>query len=139
MKKKAKTVSKIAKGRLANYLVMKGAKEKTVGGLTKADLIINKKGQIVSKKRVAAAKKGKASKRIDAVVAAREYLGIKGFQVVGGDSPKGKDLLAKARAIYTGIPEEEEDSAPAEQKVMEVKSEEAEVWMGEQEFEYELL
>ncbi len=34
---KKKRVSKVAKGRLAKYLVFKGTKEKTVSGLTKEE------------------------------------------------------------------------------------------------------
>merc|ERR550537_907380 len=41
---KKKTVSKIAKGRMAKVLVFRGSKEKTVGGMTAASLTKNKKG-----------------------------------------------------------------------------------------------
>merc|ERR1711992_135855 len=47
---KAKRVSKIAKGRLAKALVLRGSKEKTQGGLTKDMIIKNKRGKLVSKK-----------------------------------------------------------------------------------------
>merc|ERR1712124_233539 len=41
---KKKSVSKIAKGSHAKSVVFRGTKEKTVGGLTKSDLIRNKHG-----------------------------------------------------------------------------------------------
>merc|ERR1719261_1624205 len=56
MKKKA--VSKIAKGKFAKSVVFRGTKAKTVGGLTKSDLVENKRGKIVSKKSLAHGKKG---------------------------------------------------------------------------------
>merc|ERR1711998_798537 len=48
---KKKRVSKMAKGRYAKALVLRGTKEKTVGRLTAKDLFKNKRGRIVSKKR----------------------------------------------------------------------------------------
>merc|ERR1712182_187331 len=59
MKKKA--VSKIARSKRAKVVVFHGTKEKTVSGLTKADLIKNKNGKIVSKKKLAAGKKSFAN------------------------------------------------------------------------------
>merc|ERR1719295_175619 len=97
MKKKAKKVSVIAKGRLAKVLVFRGSREHTVGGLKKENLTKNKHGKIVSKKRSA---KGKKSKWIVAVGKARAALKIKGFAAVGGKSSQGKALLAKARSFY---------------------------------------
>merc|ERR1711963_427820 len=75
--KKAMKVSKIAKGRMAKVMVFKGKKVKTVGGLAKGDLIKNKHGKVVSKKKSAFAKKGKSAKWITAVGAARKALGVK--------------------------------------------------------------
>merc|ERR1719160_39780 len=54
---KKKSVSKIARGQMAKAMVLRGSKEKTVGGLTAKDLTKNKFGKIVSKKRSAFAKK----------------------------------------------------------------------------------
>merc|ERR1712017_5664 len=77
MKKKA--VSKIAKGKMARSVVFRGTKEKTLSGLTKSDLIKNKYGKIVSKKRSAIAKKNNSIKGwTTAVKQARKALGIKG-------------------------------------------------------------
>merc|ERR1719271_463541 len=59
MKKKA--VSKIAKGKLAKLVVFRGNKTKTTGGLTKTDLVQNKRGKIVSKAQNAAGKKAFAN------------------------------------------------------------------------------
>merc|ERR1719393_771567 len=56
MKKKA--VSKIAKGKMARSVVFRGTKEKTLGGLTKSDVVQNKRGKIVTKKQAAAGKEG---------------------------------------------------------------------------------
>merc|ERR1712203_253263 len=100
---KAKRVSKIAKGKLARAVVFRGSKEKTSGGMTKAKLIKNKNGRIVSKAASAAAKKRYAAgigKWTKAVQAAKKALGIKGFAIVGGKTAQGKALHAKAKALY---------------------------------------
>merc|ERR1739844_353099 len=100
---KAKRVSKIAKGKLARAVVFRGTKEKTTGGMTKANLIKNKNGRIVSKKASARAKAnfaGSALKKwCDAVKAARKALNLKGFIAVGGKSAQGKALYAKAKSL----------------------------------------
>merc|ERR1712238_585736 len=59
--KKAMKKSKIGKGKLGKALVLRGAREKTVGGLTKDSLMKNKSGKVVSKKASQAAKKRFAS------------------------------------------------------------------------------
>jgi hypothetical protein len=104
MKRKAKRVSKVAKGRGAKARVFRGTKARTSGGLKKSDLMRNKSGKVVSRKRSEAGKKlGKKNgilKFAAAVKSARKALGIKGFQAVGGKSAKGQALLKKARSIY---------------------------------------
>merc|ERR1712164_151185 len=92
-KKKKKKVSKVAKGRFRKVLVLRGKKEKTVGGLKATDLIKNKYGRVVSKKTSARAKK---FPWIAAVTDARKALKITGFVVV----KKGTPLYAKAKALY---------------------------------------
>merc|ERR1712050_757440 len=100
---KAKRVSKIAKGKLARAVVFRGRKEKTSGGMTKAKLIKNKDGKIVSKAASARAKKAYASSGIkawaDAVKKARKALNLTGFVTIGGKSATGKVLYAKAKAL----------------------------------------
>merc|ERR1711977_587518 len=73
---KEKRVSKTAKGIFRKVLVLRGTKEKTVGGLTAKDLIKNKHGRVVSKKQSAA---GRARPWILAIKKARAALKIKGF------------------------------------------------------------
>merc|ERR1712227_549925 len=92
-KKKKKKVSKVAKGRFREVLVLRGKKEKTVGGLKATDLIKNKYGKVVSKKASAKAKK---SPWIQAVANARSALKLKGFVAV----KKGSPLYAKAKSLY---------------------------------------
>merc|ERR1712159_387963 len=95
MKKKA--VSKIAKGKNAKAVVFRGNKEKTATGMTKADLIKNKYGKIVSKKRSALAKKNNFIKGwTTAVQKARKALGLKGFVAI----KKGSALYKKAKEFY---------------------------------------
>merc|ERR1719375_2860225 len=95
MKKKA--VSKVAKGRMAKSVVFRGTKEKTVGGLTKSDLIRNKYGKIVSKKASLQAKKNNFIKGwTTAVQKARKALGLKGFVAI----KKGSALYKKAKELY---------------------------------------
>merc|ERR1712046_321684 len=91
---KEKSVSKIARGVMSKAMVLRGSKEKTVGGLTAKDLIKNKRGKIVSKK---ASAKGKKSPWIQAVGKARKALKITGFAVI----KKGTPLYAKAKEFYS--------------------------------------
>merc|ERR1719167_1913038 len=104
MKKKAKRVSKIAKGRGAKARVFKGTKAATVGGLKKSDLMRNKDGKVVSKKASIRAKKAYQknglAKWTKAVQQAKKALGIKGFQIIGGKTAKGQAFLKKARSLY---------------------------------------
>merc|ERR1712118_330902 len=95
MKKKA--VSKIAKGKRARAVVFHGTKEKTLSGMTAADLIKNKRGKIVSKKASAYAKKNNNIKGwYTAVQKARKALGLKGFVAI----KKGTPLYNKAKELY---------------------------------------
>merc|ERR1719191_1982751 len=82
MKKKA--VSKIAKGKFAKSVVFRGTKAKTYTGLTKGDLVKNKRGKIVTKKQMAAGKKNYANIKgwTAACQKARTALGIKGFVAI---------------------------------------------------------
>lgn len=102
--KMAMKVSKIARGRGRKARVFSGKKEKTSGGLVKADLMKNKAGRVVSKKAHAKGlklyKSGPAKKWIASVTKARSALGVKGFLAIGGKSPAGQKLLAKARSFY---------------------------------------
>merc|ERR1739847_44731 len=82
---KKKTVSKIAKGKYAKSVVLRGTKEKTSSGMTKADLMLNKRGKVVSKKRSALAKKRFASSVgpwMQAVKKARAALEVRGFVAI---------------------------------------------------------
>merc|ERR1719148_499898 len=102
MKPKAmKTVAKA--GKMAKAHVLMGFREKTSGGLKKANIIKNKSGKAVSKAKSATAKanfKGSALESwIKACQAARKAMGIKGFAVVGGSTAQGKALYAKAKAL----------------------------------------
>merc|ERR1719213_773651 len=96
MKKKA--VSKIAKGKMARSVVFRGTKSKTLTGLTKGDLIKNKRGKIVTKKSVAAGKKAYSNIKgwTAAVAKARKALGIKGFVAI----KKGPPFYKKAKEFY---------------------------------------
>merc|ERR1719498_1109052 len=90
---KKKSVSKIAKGRCAKAMVLRGSKAKTVGGLTAKDLYKNKRGKIVSKKQSA---QGKKHPWMQAVQKARKALKITGFTAI----KKGTPLYAKAKEFY---------------------------------------
>merc|ERR1712139_572182 len=88
-----KSVSKIGRGRYAKAMVLRGSKEKTVGGLSAKDLVRNKHGRIVSKKQSARMKK---SPWIVAVAQARKALKITGFAAV----KKGTPLYTKAKEFF---------------------------------------
>jgi hypothetical protein len=100
---KAKKASKIAKGARALSRVFSGSKEKTSGGLTKADLTKSKSGKVVSKKKSAQGKKNYAKnglkKWADALKAARKAVGLTGFVPMGGKTAAGKALYAKAKSL----------------------------------------
>merc|ERR550514_2672642 len=90
---KKKSVSKIARGRYAKVMVLRGSKAKTVGGLTAKDLFKNKRGKIVSKKAHA---HGKKQPWMRAVVKARKALKITGFAAV----KKGTPLYTKTLEFF---------------------------------------
>merc|ERR1740123_2459275 len=94
---KVKKTSKIASGRGAKARVFMGKKEKTTGGLRAGDLIRNKQGRVVSKKKSA---QGKNQSWFKALAAARKALGITGFVVINR-GPEGLALYAKAKYIHS--------------------------------------
>merc|ERR1712139_571030 len=98
MGKKAKKVSKIAKGKMAKAMVFRGTKMKTYTGLKKEDLMKSKSGKIVSKKQSARGKKIYAQVKgwVDAVQKARKALSSKGFVAI----KKGTPLYTKAKEFY---------------------------------------
>merc|ERR1719313_1216164 len=102
--KTAKRTSKIAKGRMAKAMVMRGSKLKTAGGLTKDSLVRNKRGKIVSKRKAAVGKQRyqQIEPWVEAVMAAREALHTKGFVAINGKTLQGKALYVKAKSICKG-------------------------------------
>merc|ERR550537_980552 len=90
---KKKRVSKIGKGKYAKAMVLRGTKEKTVGGLQAKDLMRNKRGKIVSKK-ASLAKRN--NPWMIAVKKARAALKIKGFCAI----KKGTPLYLKAKEFF---------------------------------------
>merc|ERR1712119_159409 len=89
---KAKAMKKVSV-KLQRRRLFAGKLTKTTTGLAKSDLVKNKGGKIVSKKRSAL---GKKSPWIVACKAARAALKIKGFAVI----KKGSPLYAKAKELY---------------------------------------
>merc|ERR550514_1398760 len=97
-----KRVSKVAKGRLAKYLVFKGKRAKTVSGLTKDDFVRNKGGKLVSRKKSALGKKFDRVKGWrEAFMKARAVMGTRGFVAMNGQTAQGKALYAKTRSFYS--------------------------------------
>ena len=86
---KAKRVSK----QMAKAVAFRGNPTGGATTLKKADLIKNKSGKIVSKKKSAF---GKKSAWIAAVTKARKALGLKGFVAI----KKGSALYKKAKELY---------------------------------------
>mmetsp|Transcript_117518 Transcript_117518/g.230567 ORF Transcript_117518/g.230567 Transcript_117518/m.230567 type:complete len:154 (-) Transcript_117518:180-641(-) len=99
---KAKRVSKkVARGRMARYMVLKGSREKTVGGLTQEALMKNKRGKVVSKR---ASANGKMRFKniegwLDSVMEARKALHVSGFVAINGKTLQGKALYVKSKAL----------------------------------------
>merc|ERR1712146_690455 len=96
---KAKKVSKVAKGKYMRAAVFSGKKGKTISQLTKADLIKNKRGKIVTKKQSALGKKRYSQIKgwVEAVQKARKNLGVKGFVAI----KKGSALYKAAKELYS--------------------------------------
>jgi len=91
---KKKRVSKVGK----KFVVFRGTKAKTQGGLTKSDLVKNKNGRIVSKKLLANGKKAYSNIKgwTVAVQKARKALGLKGFVAI----KKGTPFYKKAKEFH---------------------------------------
>merc|ERR1711862_526242 len=98
---KSKRATKIARGRLAKSVVLRGSKEKTPGGLTRDMLMKNRRGKIVSKKSSASGKRAYKNIQdwVSSVVAARKALQVSGFVAVNGKSLQGKALYVKSKAL----------------------------------------
>merc|ERR1712224_8851 len=79
--------------RLAKRHAFAGKISKTKTGLSKTDLVMNKNGRVVSKKKSSL---GKKSPWIAAVQKARKELKIKGFSAI----KKGTPLYKKAKELY---------------------------------------
>merc|ERR1712233_87940 len=80
--------------------VWSGTSVYTKGGLTKKDLMLNKKGKVVSKKKFASGQKlKKASGWMTAVMKARKELGITGFCLMNRGA-EGKALYKRAKELY---------------------------------------
>lgn len=90
--KKAKTVGK-------KWQVWKGTRVKTVGGLTKKDLMMNKHGKVVSKKKSMLSKKRKGGilNWCAAIKQARKEMNLQGFVAC----KKGTSYYKRVKAIYT--------------------------------------
>eukprot|EP00927_Polykrikos_kofoidii_P045737 TRINITY_DN3981_c0_g2_i1.p1 TRINITY_DN3981_c0_g2~~TRINITY_DN3981_c0_g2_i1.p1 ORF type:complete len:177 (+),score=26.91 TRINITY_DN3981_c0_g2_i1:73-531(+) len=98
---KTKRVSKTARGRLARSLVLRGKKERTVGGLTSTDLTKNKRGKVVSKRASAV---GRSRYRniepwLMSFMEARRALQVQGFVAINGKTLQGKALYVKSKAL----------------------------------------
>merc|ERR1719375_1381693 len=96
---KAMKKSKIASGRYSKSLVLRGLREKTVGGLGKSDVTKNKRGKVVSKKASALGKQRYQNIKgwTEAVRKARKELNVNGFVAVNGNSPQGRAISPRPR------------------------------------------
>merc|ERR1712139_54317 len=95
MKKKKKKAMKKLKSFTQKRYAFAGKLAKTASGLTKADLVKNKYGKVVSKKKAALAKSHFGG-WLAAVQKARKALNIKGFSAI----KKGTPLYKKAKELY---------------------------------------
>merc|ERR1719418_63716 len=99
--RKARASTKVARGRFAKSLVLKGRRERTTGGLRKDDLMLNKRGKAVSKK---ASAHGNRQFRnvetwLDCMMQARKALHVVGFVAVNGNTLQGKALYVKTKVL----------------------------------------
>jgi hypothetical protein len=95
-KKRVAQQGQTARGRGCKAAVFCGNKQKTPSGLTKADLVRNTQGKVVSKRKSQMARVGNIGRWGDAVKESRRELGIVGFCPVGGRTEQGKALYALA-------------------------------------------
>merc|ERR1711881_756093 len=81
--------------------VWNGTAKYTKGGLVKADLMLNNKGKVVSKKQFASGQKlqKKSGGWMAAIMKARKELGITGFCTVNRGA-QGVALYKRAKEIY---------------------------------------
>merc|ERR1719512_452193 len=98
---RTRKTTKVARGRFAKSLVLKGTRERTSGGLRRDDLMLNKRGKAVSKK---ASARGKQQFRnvepwLDCMMQARKALHIVGFVAINGSTLQGKALYVKTKAL----------------------------------------
>merc|ERR1719226_444333 len=89
---KGKKRYKVARGRLAKSMVLKGRHQRTTGGLKKDDLMLNKRGKAVSKKASAHGKRvfRNVEPWLDCVMVARKALHMNGFVAINGKTLQGK-------------------------------------------------
>lgn len=94
--KKAKKAKKVGK----KWQVWNGTRERTVGGLTKKDLMVSKSGKVVSKKLASRGrslmKKNGLGKWTKAVQQVRKEMGLTGFVAI----KKGTAFYKAVRAVY---------------------------------------
>merc|ERR1712087_52314 len=79
--------------------VWNGSSKFTKGGLVKADLMLNKRGKVVSKKQFASGEKLKSGGWTAAVIQARKELGITGFCTINRGA-KGVALYKRAKKLH---------------------------------------
>merc|ERR1719201_2295250 len=90
-----KRTSTIAKGKKAKVEIWQGKKIKTKKGLKKDDLMKNKVGKIVSKRRSQHGKESKWSKATAKARAAKGYTGFKAIKKGTSFYDKAKEYLAE--------------------------------------------
>merc|ERR1719203_318451 len=95
MKKVPMKRSIVAKGKRAKIEIWQGKKIKTKKGLKKDDLMKNKEGKIVSKKRSQQGKESKWSKATAKARAIKGYTGFKPIKKGGSFYAKAKEILAE--------------------------------------------
>lgn len=95
MKVAMKKTSTIARGKKAKVEIWRGKKLKTTKGLKKDDLMKNKAGKIVSKKRSQTGKESKWSKATAKARAIKGYTGFKAIKKGGSFYEKAKEIMAE--------------------------------------------
>ena len=81
----------------AHPSVYSGKRKRTPGGLERKDLVKNKRGRVVSKKK---SRQGQKNSWPKACKQARKELGVEGFVPVGGRTREGKELHRRATKIH---------------------------------------
>ena len=120
VKRRKGKVPTVAKGRLSRFLVFSGRRLKTIGGLRKENVGINKRGRYVSLKQAAHGSKQYTNIQGWNVAFrdARTQLNCKGFVAINGKSLLGQALYVRMKKLQVKDTKAQNKAEVKEEKVV---------------------